>query len=399
MKKAVFIVGAGASLDFGAPSTAGMDQVIIDFLKTDEFARSHELESLYGHIKDELQRYFGQHGTPNFEQIYHVAHELSGMKRPGDRHVLEYRPVLQPFLDVSNLIDFQKVRLLAKYIIKAIYTGTTQASQISDRRLEPLKYFFKKTKGNYICRIYTTNYDNFLDRSCKNFYNGFSEYASDGIRKFDINNFFSNKDRHSLFHLHGSIHFGYPHNINNEIGELFWFDNNISALKYSDFNGTDVSRMDGTQIVRTPIITGLDKLGRLQEKPLSFYHSQLPEDIMSADIIYVIGSGLSDLHINSWIKQARHKARPTPIVIVDYWHNGLQESIFQNGHNRKELTMGHEFKIFYSNEYITNKDYYNHTSHGWTVNTKYKSAIYDNGFKTFLEDPVNAKTAIDSITC
>lgn len=40
--------------------------------------------------------------------------------------------------------------------------------------------------------------------------------------------------------------------------------------------------------------------------------------VMLADIIYVFRSGLSDLHLNVWLGQARSRSRPPVLVFVDF---------------------------------------------------------------------------------
>jgi hypothetical protein len=37
---------------------------------------------------------------------------------------------------------------------------------------------------------------------------------------------------------------------------------------------------------------GLDKLSRMQQRPLPYFYAALTRDVMEADLLYVIGSGL-----------------------------------------------------------------------------------------------------------
>jgi hypothetical protein len=108
-----------------------------------------------------------------------------------------------------------------------------------------------------------------------------------------------------------------------ETGELRWFDDRADALKYSSFTGSTVRQMDGSSFMRTAVITGLDKLSRLQERPLSHFYSALARDAMVADVIFVIGSGLADLHLNTWLHEARSQKPMTPILFVDWWEDNF----------------------------------------------------------------------------
>ncbi len=381
MENAVFIVGAEPHWEFGAPSTGALDDIILDFLRTDEVAQHSQLIKLYTEIHSALARYYGQHGLPNFEQIYHVAHELAAMEVPGERTVLEYRPVLQPFLGVNTLLDFERLRRLGRSMIRAIYETMSEASQTPRQALWPLAGLFAEMEDRYRCRIYTTNYDDFLHQARPDYYTGFTLHVSDGVRAFDRDTFFEGTDRNALFYLHGSVHFGFPHGIGEEIGELFWFDKLTDALRFNDFLGSDSRRMDGTQIARTPILTGLDKLGRLQEKPMSFFQTEMARDIMRADVIFVIGCGLSDLHINAWIKQARSKSTPPKLVMVDYWGEGFRKTMLRSEYGRKEITMSHEFHIHAD---LVPSDEFDERP--WTIGRGSDSAIYDQGFWSFLTD-------------
>lgn len=85
------------------------------------------------------------------------------------------------------------------------------------------------------------------------------------------------------------------------------------------FNGSGVDRMDGTHVERGAIITGLDKLGRLQQSPYAFYYSALNREAMEADLILVLGGGLADLHLNTFLKAARRARPDVPILYVGYW--------------------------------------------------------------------------------
>ena len=100
---------------------------------------------------------------------------------------------------------------------------------------------------------------------------------------------------------------------------LHWFDDLDEALRHSAWNGSGDQRMDGNEVVPAPIITGLDKLSRLQSAPFSHYYASMARDTLAADVVYVIGSGLSDLHLNTWLCDARAKKSSPPLVFVDHW--------------------------------------------------------------------------------
>ncbi len=61
------------------------------------------------------------------------------------------------------------------------------------------------------------------------------------------------------------MHMAYGEPGRTDIGELYWYEDRTEALQYSRFSGSGERRMDGTQVVRSPIIAGLDKLSRIQQ--------------------------------------------------------------------------------------------------------------------------------------
>jgi hypothetical protein len=133
---------------------------------------------------------------------------------------------------------------------------------------------------------------------------------------------------------------GFAHpGAHSDIGELSWFDDLGEALRHSSFSGSGVRQMDGTEFARTAVITGLDKLSRLQQRPLSHFYSALAEDLMCADAIFVIGSGLADLHLNTWLKEARSRNPKPPILFIDCWKGGFLRTVFDLG--REEIEMFH----------------------------------------------------------
>ena len=167
---------------------------------------------------------------------------------------------------------------------------------------------------------YTTNYDDFIFQAAPDLYSGFESSAGPRCpRRFDVDGFWASEEVNSVFYLHGSVHLVFPPlRPGDEYVELSWIDDRAEALSHRGWP-SDLPRMDGSAFIRTPIITGLEKLSRLQRVPFSYYYTAMARDVMRADVIYVIGSGLSDLHINTWLREARSRKPPTPILFIDLW--------------------------------------------------------------------------------
>jgi SIR2-like domain len=338
-KRAVLLVGAGASVEYKAPSTAALTSAIERAVTADAWAKHIGADTAFAKLKTGLEGYLRE--PPNFEQIYHCAHELLSMAAPTPGAFDEFRPLLYPFISDNTGIAKDALRALIDKMAGAIFAEVSSACASNPLSLAPLTRFIRGLRGNYTTRIYTTNYDDFLLQAAPDLYTGFDSAPSTHPKQFQLDRFWAARDYDALLYLHGSVHMGFPHPIPTlgDIGELFWFDERSEALRHSSFHGSGVRQMDGTSFSRTAVITGLDKLSRLQQRPLSHFYSALAADLMLADIIFVIGSGLADLHLNTWLKEARSRDPGPPIAFIDYWRDGFLRTVFDYG--RKEIEMFH----------------------------------------------------------
>jgi hypothetical protein len=187
------------------------------------------------------------------------------------------------------------------------------------------------------------------------------------------------------------VHMGFLHPPAADIGELGWFDDRAEARRHAMFHGGDEQRMDGSGFRRTSIITGLDKLSRLQQRPLSHFYSALARDTMLCDVIYVIGSGLADLHLNNWLHEARSRRPRTPILFIDLWKGGFGAEISKL--NTKLIRLFHSLKIE-----INNQSPGYSPAPGWTVSNDRTAAVWDRGFQEFLNAEATLTQVLGELT-
>ena len=386
-KRAVVLAGAGASLEFGAPSTAQLTKVIGQKVGNDPSMQNCGGDHAYQDIFDVLAGYLkGGACAVNFEHVYHCAHELLSTFKPDSRAVNEYRPILQPFIHRRIEIDELALRALIGRMGEFIFEELSIICGNPTTNLGPLSSFVARLRRDHITRIYTTNYDDFLLQAAPDLYTGFVSEPSPDAKRFDRQTFWQAADTDCVFHLHGSVHlsFALPSASNADFGNLYWFDDRAAALRHSSYSGSGERRMDGSKIVRAAVITGLDKLSRLQRRPFSYYYASMVRDMMMADIIYVIGYGLGDLHLNAWLAEARCMEPVPPLVFVDRWPNCfLDDTAFEL--ERKTIDMFHELRIHVEAPYGGTK-----YGKGWTLakDSKYRNcAIWDKGFLAFLKSP------------
>ena len=384
-KRALILAGAGASLEFGAPSTTELTKAIETRVCADEWMQQCGGDHAYLQISQTLADYLegGEHAV-NFEHIYHCAHELLFTFEPIPRAVNEYRPLLVPFITRRIAVEQQALRALVERMSEFIFAELSAVCEQPKTSLNPLAAFLAKLREHHITRIYTTNYDDFLLQAAPDLYTGFDSTPSPDAKGFDGQDFWQKTDDDCVFHLHGSVHlgFGRPQIQDADLGTLHWFDDRVKALRYASYSGSGQRRMDGSQTLRTAVITGLDKLSHLQHQPFSHYYASLARDVMVADIIYVIGSGLSDLHLNARLRDARRKPPKPPLIFVDYWPNSfLEDKAFEIQPNRKGMEMLHALHMRVDYHYYGGDSY----GSGWLLAKDRTCAIWDKGFLAFLK--------------
>ena len=99
-KRALVILGAGASLEFGAPSTSELTKQVREKLLCNEFMCHVGADQAYQRINDTLASYLqGGQEAVTFEHVYHCAQEiLSTTFGPTPGAVDNFRPILYPFV-------------------------------------------------------------------------------------------------------------------------------------------------------------------------------------------------------------------------------------------------------------------------------------------------------------
>lgn len=388
MRRAIVLFGAGASVEYNAPSTAALTAAIEQAVPADPWMQRTGGDAALAEIKRRLGGYL--QGPVNFEHIYHCAHELRFAFDPTPGAADEFKPVMQPFLSDTTGLSRDGLEALCGKIVEVIYDEVSRSCGSNPLGLDPLSNFVEFLRSQYVTRIYTTNYDDFIHQAVPDLYAGFGA-AHGGARQFDLRRFWRRERWDMVSYLHGSVHMGFQPPPHGDIGELFWFDDCAEALRHSSFAGSSPSRMDGTSVLLTAVITGLEKLSRVQQRPFAHFYSMLARDAMRADIIFVIGSGLADLHINTWLGEARSRTPKPPLLFVDYWRNGFEDDTRFEVHS-KTIQLFHKLQVHIS-------DHHRGTRIGnWIVSQDRTAAIWDKGFHAFLSAPDELQRALDSLS-
>lgn len=379
-KRALILTGAGASIPFGAPSTSCLTQSLQTRILADSWMRQCESDRVWSEIFDKLANYLhGGADAVNFEMVYHCAHELLSTFEPTSGAVNEFRPILVPFITRRSNFTEESLRQLVIRMVQFIYEDLSAASKRLRASLDPLAEFLARLREHHVTRIYTTNYDDFALQAAPDLYTGYDTAPIPGAKRLDHRTFWQATDRDCICHVHGSVHlsFGDPLPGEPDLGELYWYDDRSEAAKAVPQTGSDDLRPDGGSTVVTPLVTGLDKLSHLQRQPFTHYYASLARDAMNADIVFVIGSGLGDLHLNTWLKAARRRKQKPPLILVD------QLSLSELARpardwDRKFVPMIHDLLMP-----LTDGSYKRYGS-AWSLDSDQGYALWEQGFYPFL---------------
>lgn len=348
MKRTVFLLGAGAAIDWNGPTT---NQLTDNLIKQGPSNSKDEL------IINFIYEYFNNRNTKddklNFEGLIDIIeqcaqywiskdlnssinakliseddkfweHSFSEQYIAGDRN---YNPKLSPKANFfcKLLLDCYQVII---YHIRQYSFFTQNINKIfegSNNEINHLasQYFQEKSKNSYL-RIYSLNYDRVIQAIFQKtnipFFQGF---ASENIvptieemhQSVDTKRILTSLNENCVYHLHGnfcwSVNNTNPNGVNGyQIVNSYYH----SPLVNNGFQQT--SSENGKSLFLTPIITGYSKVQRTNLTPFKQMASAFDIDCHIADEIIIIGYSFGDLHINDTIRQARKNNLNTKITII-----------------------------------------------------------------------------------
>ena len=187
------------------------------------------------------------------------------------------------------------------------------------------------------------------------------------------------------------LSFGLLHTRDPDLGSLYWYDNRTEALRHASHSVSDDRRMDGGGTVRIPVITGLDKLSPLQRPPFSHYYATMARDAMAADIVFIIGCGLGDLHLNTWLGAARRRNPKPPLFLIDLWEPCFVPPTLPSELCRKEEEMIHTLRMSLDHRRLSDLE------NGWLIDVRDAYAIWDRGFDEFLQAPSDFARVLEQL--
>lgn len=175
-KRALVVAGAGAALEFGAPSTADLTELVRERISADDVMQHFGCDQACNRIDEKLSDYLvGGSEAVNFEHIFHCAQEiLANTFEPTAGAFNEFRPILYPFVGrwvASN--EQTALTELVRRIPELLFSGLSAASDDPRISLALLTEFLDHLRKTHVTRIYTTNYDDFILQAAPDLHHGF----------------------------------------------------------------------------------------------------------------------------------------------------------------------------------------------------------------------------------
>lgn len=354
-ERLLVVVGAGASMMVGAPSTWGVTNAVRQLTQGTTIpvpAPSFQTDRVLEHVFQVLD---GSYESPNFETMLHAIEVASGLVsgwRAGT--VDRFRPVESVLCGgprggpTASLFNQLALIDAARTMFRSLHDQFTQASANGPAHAEwpDWKSFWEHLDNEFEVDVATLNYDTLLEQALPGRLDeGFRAEPSVIGERFNPVEFANARAR--LMHLHGSIHYGYPDLGGNpnrfifedEHDDLYRHGAPADALASLNPRSGNVSQA-GRPAEIGPMITGLDKTAKVViAEPYRTYMHTLHSLVEQVPRLLIVGYGFGDLHVNSAIGRfTRLHGDSRRVAVVDFWNPWEHYSVWAQ--TRYELFKG-----------------------------------------------------------
>lgn len=278
----IILLGAGASVEAGIPTSIQMIKDIEALLRNDDGWENYK--KLYDYIKSSILHGDGINGKFDDNVNYNIerlVNTLSELEKKEEHTIYPFIATWQMKVIELAGTDFKKISELKTKIIEQL-----KGKWISLEDYRKASYYKKlidfKSDYSYPLRIFTLNYDLCIEKTCSHpimIERGFDEDRRWNWRRFEENenipvDFF-------IYKIHGSID---------------WKKNSSGLLTYSD----EIGNISVNQL---EIIFGTNNKLKYED-PYLFSLYEFRKYSLEAKLIITIGYSFSDEHINGIIIQA-----------------------------------------------------------------------------------------------
>ena len=333
------LLGAGAALEIGAPSTQSITQEII---KPNKYS-NYGTRNIYGEIPyyTAITKVYNRLKEtypcePNFEHIFHVLEMLESYNRVWSHECKNARiyPIISPFVvPETNIVPhdewdwlFSLIEQCKLDIMEMIDNYDKQYSENKETDYKWYKMFWESFER---FNLFNLNYDTTIEQSLSDFCDGFIQSDDVRFKKFNPKELLQNRCSHKVCHLHGCILYSAERykDRNHDVYEYKFYD----MYKWGEFetvksmlrgsSSSNPSTQSGETINSGSIITGLRKPDKLTFVPYNYYHHYLNTSVLNNKSLLIIGYSFGDLYINDIIDRMNVLyGKDKRIVLITYWN-------------------------------------------------------------------------------
>lgn len=321
----VILLGAGASVDAGIPTSIQMIKDIEELLKKDDKWKNYK--ELYDYIKSSIFHGDGINGIYYSDVNYNIERlvtTLSEVEKKDEHTIFPFIGSWHMKLIELGGHNFSSISELKNQIIERL-----KAKWIPLEDYRKAGYYKNlinfKNEYSYPLRIFTLNYDLCVEKNCNGnndvvIERGFGEEdRSWNWKRFEYNENF--QVDMFLYKIHGSID---------------WKKNSSGLLTYSDEIGN-------IALNELEIIFGTNNKLKYED-PYLFSLYEFRKYLLEAKLIIVIGYSFSDVHINGIITQALSNNSEKKILCVSPSRRGEDDKrndvqIKLNLNNKKQIVV------------------------------------------------------------
>ena len=326
------LLGAGAVLDLGAPSTPTLTNAV---RAAQQHLPQRTPTAFIAAVHAALQQIAPPGVSCTFEDVLHAIEMLESFYwGQQQQSAWEYRPAICAFNPTLNR-QFLDLPLLLAAGTDLIETIGRQVIAFDQTWSTPANAWFSDFWTMVLKRcpwdLLTTNYDSSIENALSGIplVDGF-ELLDPGVYRFNPN-VLINAGGSRVMHLHGSVHFGYPNFANpnrfiyqDHFEDLYRFDDPIAAI--GTWSGRSANHAQSHEVAHAgPIVTGLRKTDKTLHYPYDTYQVAFHEAIRSSPRLFVAGYSFGDFHINRLLERmTRLHGNRRKIVLITYFPQSQQ---------------------------------------------------------------------------
>ena len=293
--KTTVLLGAGAMIPFGGPTTEELTQRLL------------QNSECKGFFKPIFSR---TNGKANFEFLLSSFESLLDWKlanEDNDSQLINSSLLLETIYGYKYYPK-RDIWEIYREAINEIIERIKDYDYFNSSYLDKLKFLvdfvsYKKQESNL--KIYSLNYDRLIPKIASKYGLDFYEgYGNKGY-EYDLNKF--NDCSITYYNLHGSIYIAYV------TGGIKILDNPVTLEHMGYIHGGNPNK----NTIFLPIIAGYSKSQRVMSEPFNFGIAAFMNDCNTCNRLVIVGYSFRDPHLNAILRNFV-KLNSTDIVIVDY---------------------------------------------------------------------------------